>query len=112
MKRTVYLLSLVAAVACSHEPTIPAVASQLTLTAPTPSLVIGTREQLTVQVFDQRGAPMSAGGITYTSSDPNVLFVNTSGNVTAVATGTANITASSQGLTATLALSVFASGAH
>ncbi|MGD8700174.1 MAG: Ig-like domain-containing protein, partial [Gemmatimonadales bacterium] len=56
---------------------------------------IGATEQLTAQVLDQNGQPMPEEAVTWSSDDQGVATVSSGGRVTAVANGTAAITARS-----------------
>ena len=64
-----------------------------------PSLFVGETEQLTVTVTDANGQPVSSAGTTWASSNAGVASVNANGLVTAVAPGTAEITATNAGRT-------------
>ncbi len=63
----------------------------------TPTLLaldaFGATQQMTPSVLDQRGAPMSSAGITWSSNATAVATVSPTGLVTAVTNGTAIITA-------------------
>ena len=64
-----------------------------------PSLYVGQTKQLTVQVTDANGEPVSTVGTTWATANPAVATVSGSGLVTAVAPGTVDITASNAGKT-------------
>ncbi len=71
----------------------------INLTPATASVTFGKAGvQLTATKLDQLGNPMAAT-LTWTSSDPTIAKVSAAGLVTAVGNGTANITASSGGVT-------------
>ncbi len=61
-------------------------------------LYVGQTRQLSVQVTDANGAPVSTAGTTWQSSNAGVATVSASGVVTAVGPGTADITATNGGL--------------
>lgn len=75
----------------------------ITLTAPLASLTVGNTVQLTARALDGSGIPQPRE-ITYTSSAPTVFTVTAAGVATAVGPGTAIITATSEGRTATVNL--------
>jgi uncharacterized protein YjdB len=62
------------------------------------NLSISQKKQLSAQLFDQNGNLMS-GPFTWVSSAPSVATVDQNGLVTAVANGSANITASNGSVT-------------
>jgi len=90
----------------------PPVASQIQVTPSSVSLKGGETETLRAVVEDQYLKPMRRRGVTWTSSDPSVAAVTPSGVVTALAGGTATITASTDSgwLTAAVPVSVAPSG--
>lgn len=57
----------------------------------------GTTQQLTAQTLSRTGLPFPGQIVTWSSSDTSKATVNSSGLVTAVAVGSATITATSQG---------------
>ena len=67
---------------------------------------IGAVQTITATVLDQRGAPMSGAGLTWSSNAQSVATVSAAAVVTAVANGTATITASVAGKTAFLQATV------
>lgn len=67
---------------------------------------IGNSVNLLATAHDQTGAPMQAGTITWSSSATTVASVSTSGSVTGVALGEAQITASTGGKSASAAVTV------
>ncbi|HEV8364084.1 MAG TPA: Ig-like domain-containing protein, partial [Gemmatimonadaceae bacterium] len=66
----------------------------------------GQTSQLIVTLSDSAGNVLSGRSISYTTSDANVVTVSTSGLVTAVAEGTAQIQVSSEGKTASVSITV------
>jgi len=97
MSRLASLFGLLSILACGDatEPTNP-VATTLTLSAATLFLSsIGESAQLTPTVRDQFGAVMSGTEVTWSSNDASVATVSASGLVTAVANGSAVISATS-----------------
>lgn len=78
--------------------------SSITISDPTLALAVGGTHTLTVD--DANGAPVPGGSVGWTSSAPSKVTVSSTGKVTGVAAGTATITASYQGKTATSAVTV------
>ena len=75
--------------------------------APTSAtLTVGGTQQLTATVYDQNGNVMTGQTIAWSSSATSVATVNGSGVVTAVAAGTATVTASTGGKSASSAITV------
>lgn len=67
---------------------------------------IGAVQTITATVLDQRGAPMSGAGLTWSSNAPGVATVSPAAVVTAVANGTATITATVAGKFTSLQVTV------
>jgi hypothetical protein len=86
----------------------PSVAS-LTVTPASSSFVVRAFQQMTATCKDRKGAPMKCS-VTWTSSNPGVARVSQTGRVDGVAAGTATITASAGGKTATSAVRITAAG--
>lgn len=76
----------------------------ITVSPTTMALAVGGTGQVTVR--DDGGDPVTPKSATYTTSDPTKATVSTSGKVTGVAAGSATITATYQGRTATVAVTV------
>jgi len=85
---------------------IPVPVSTVSVTPTSASLVIGGTVQLNATAKDAAGNALAGRTITWTTSDANVATVSTSGLVTAVAVGSATITATSEGKTATVPITV------
>lgn len=66
----------------------------------------GAAQTLTATVLDQRGAPMTSTGLTWSSSAQAIATVSPAAVVTAVSNGTATITASVGGKTASVQVTV------
>lgn len=66
----------------------------------------GTAVQLSAQLTDAQGMPVSGKPVTWTSSDPAVAEVSAQGLLTARQRGSANITASAEGVTGQLTVQV------
>lgn len=73
------------------------VATSISITPASFTIAIGNTQQLSAQVLDQFGVDMGLT-VTWSSSSPSNATVNSSGLVTAVASGTANITADFTGV--------------
>ena len=84
-----------AAFACSdNDPAAPPTLDTITVTVPAASLMTGQTSTATAAGVDQHGDSIAVGTVTWSSSATNVATVNaTTGLVTAVAPGTADITA-------------------
>src|SRR5437773_741028 len=67
---------------------------------------VGGTQQLTATPLDANGNPLSGRAIDWTTSAPGVATVDANGLVSAVATGSATITATSEGKSGTAAITV------
>src|SRR2546428_10482062 len=67
---------------------------------------VGQWGQLTATPLDAKGNPLSGRIVTWASSAPGVAIVSTGGLVTGVATGSATITATSEGKSGSAAITV------
>ncbi len=76
--------------------------------APTPTLQVGQTLQLSATLMNASGGAVTGRDVTWTSSSPGIATVSMSGLVTAVAPGTADITASAGGASETVAVAVAA----
>jgi plastocyanin len=115
MRRTIVFLALTCSAlgaGCDGDGVSEPPLTRLELMPAKAALFAGPPEntvQLTVQAYDRRGQPILDPGVaTYTSSDPSIAQVSGSGLVSAVAPGTAEITAvvSRNGLAQTVSMSV------
>ena len=70
------------------------------------TVTVGGTTQLAAQVTDEGGNALPGRPISYTSSAPQIATVSTSGLVTGVTTGSATITATSEGKTGTATVTV------
>ena len=70
------------------------------------SIVVGQNTQLTAEVKDASGAPLTGRTVVWSTDRSSVATVSSSGLVTANAAGTATITATSEGRTGTSAITV------
>ncbi|SVC43997.1 uncharacterized protein METZ01_LOCUS296851, partial [marine metagenome] len=110
--------SVLLLVACGDggtTPTTPAtpVATSVTLTVTNLSFAsLGQTQQLTATVQDQNGATMNGASVTWSTSATSVATVSASGLVTAVANGTATITATAGSANGTAAVTVTQAAAN
>lgn len=93
-------------------PNTPAAVATVAVTPATATLAPGTTAQLTASARDAQGNSLSGRTIAWTSSAPDKATVNSSGLVTAVATGTATITATSEGKAGTAQISIVRTAAN
>ncbi len=95
---------------CGDDPTgpdCPQLATTITLSNSSVTLdALGATDQITATVKDQNGATMLGESVTWSSSDAQVASVSSSGLVTAVGNGFANITATSGSASARASASV------
>jgi uncharacterized protein YjdB len=87
----------------------PAPVASVAVTPVSASLALGATQQLTASVKDSAGIALTGGTVTWASSVPAVATVSGSGLVTAVAAGSAMITATSEGVQGVATVAVTAS---
>ena len=85
---------------------IQASVNTVTLTLPAAQVIVARTLQATVVLRDERNVALTGRTLTYVSSNPAVATVDGAGLITGVAAGTTNITASSEGKSATAELRV------
>ena len=78
----------------------------VTVSPAAPTVQVGQTAQLTATPRDANGTPLSGRAVTWASNNTAVAMVNGSGLVTAVATGAATITATSEGQSGTAVVTV------
>lgn len=79
--------------------------TSVTVSPTAPSITVGQTQQMTATTTDINGQPLSGRTVTWASDNSAVASVDPStGIVTAVAAGTANVTASSEGVTSSPAV--------
>ena len=83
--------------------------ASVTVSPSNASLTVGQTQQLMATPKDASGNALTGRTVTWVSSAPSVATVSSSGLVTAVAVGSAVISAASEGKTSTVAVSVAAS---
>jgi uncharacterized protein YjdB len=101
-KRATATIEVRAAVA---PPTTPAAVASLSVTPPNLTLTIGRTQTLRLALLDARGNPLSERPATWTSSSPAVT-VSSRGEVEAVSPGTAVVTATVEGRSASSTITV------
>jgi uncharacterized protein YjdB len=84
----------------------PTPVASVSVTLNSPSLVVGQSTQAVATLRDASGNVLSGRTISWSSSNSAVATVNAQGLVTSVAAGSANITATSEGITGSAALTV------
>lgn len=87
---------------------LPAPVRSVRITAPVTTLRVGDGVALSATPLDSTGQPLAGRAVTWSTSQPAVATVGSTGVVTGVAPGTVTITAMSEGITATQELSVTA----
>lgn len=75
----------------------PQVVASVTVSPDAPALIVGEQRQLTATAYDAAGKPASGIGMSWASSDTTRVRVSPSGMVTAVALGSASVTATAGG---------------
>lgn len=85
--------------------TQPAVAT-VTVSPSSASLLVGATTQLSVELRDAQGNVLTGRTVTWSSSATGVATVNSNGVVTGVSSGSATITATSEGRTGTASVAV------
>lgn len=100
------LLGFLSACGGSDEPTAPQVASVEVSPGSSTLSAIGASVQLTATARDASGKVVSGQSVSWSSSDASVASVSTSGLVTAVAPGTAAVTARVQGVAGSAVITV------
>ena len=88
------------------QPPAPATVDHLTLSPSSVSLETDRTQNLTATVFDQYGAVMQGASVSWSSTNTSVATVNSTGRVTGVAAGSAQVRATSSGKTASAAVTV------
>ncbi len=85
---------------------VPAAVASVNVTPAVVSLLVGAAVQLTATTADSAGNLLSGRSISWSSSDATVASVSSSGLVTSVAQGSASITATSEGHSAAVPVTV------
>jgi len=95
-----------ALVTVNDEEPVEPVLESIRITPPGATLAIGDTQRFIVTALDQDGAVMTGVNVTWTSSDETVGTIDANGTFTALAEGTANVTATAENVTATAAIIV------
>jgi uncharacterized protein YjdB len=86
----------------------PAPVATVALSASSSSLTVGQSQSISVTLKDAQGNVLSGRTIAWSSSSPSVLSVSPSGQVQALASGSATVTATSEGKSGTISMTVAA----
>ena len=97
---TVVAIDSISGFAANTSVTVVAPVATLAVSPPATTLAIGAVQQFTASAFDASGGPLTGRPVIWSSSNTAVATVSTQGLVTAVAPGTATITAAVEGKTA------------
>ncbi len=103
---TVVAIDSLSGHAASTTVTVVVPVAAVTVSPPTSTLAIGGTQQLTASAVDAAGLPLTGRPVTWSSSNATVATVSAQGLVTAVAAGTATVTATVEGRMATAAITV------
>ncbi len=93
-------------ISCGGNSVAVAPVASVTVTPPIDTLPVGGTVQLTATVQDPSGSGLTGRAITWASSKASVATVSGAGLVTGITAGTANITATSEGIVGTAAVTV------
>jgi hypothetical protein len=108
IRRIALALLLLGATACDESPVSLPEAAGVTVAAGTMALAVGDAAPVAAQVVDQDGQVMQGLAVVYSTDNASVATVGTDGMVRGVGPGTANITATHGGSTATVKVTVTA----
>lgn len=97
MKRLAMVCAVLLVAAGCGDSTAPVLVATVSVSPSTTTLAVGATQQHTATVQDAGGAVLTGRSVTWASSVPSVATVTSSGLATAVAPGTATITATSEG---------------
>lgn len=99
MRKAILALAALSVVGACGGPTDPPPNEvvTVTVTTPSPSIVVGATAQLTATAIKKDGSSLANPSVTWQSNAPNVATVSNTGLVTGVAVGTAVIQATVQG---------------
>ncbi len=84
----------------------PVPVASVTVAPQSPSLVVGATTTLTATTLDAGGTALTGREVSWTSADPAIAVVSSTGQVTALAPGSVVITATAEGQTARTTVSV------
>jgi hypothetical protein len=108
MRAAVLATAMSTWVACGGDPAKPDVPPVVTVSSTTSAVTLssGTALQLAVRYTDKRGAAVQGAAVSWSSGDPSIATVTPTGLVSGVVAGPVTITATVEGTTGSLALSV------
>jgi uncharacterized protein YjdB len=86
----------------------PVPVASVTISPAAPSVSLGGTVQLQATTLDSAGRTLAGRAVTWTSSDASIAAVSSAGLATGTGVGTARITATSEGRSATVTLTVLA----
>ena len=86
---------------------VPAPVASITVSPTSTTLAIGSTQQLTATLKDGEGVTLTGRAVTWSSSDTSKVTVSNTGLVTGRSAGSATVTATSEGKTASAALTIF-----
>jgi uncharacterized protein YjdB len=89
-----------------QEPPPPAPVASVIITAPTTTIQVGQTLQLIATAYDADGATLENRAFDWAPSDPTVATVFASGLVTGVAPGEVQISATSENVTGSIAITI------
>src|SRR5690606_6746406 len=101
------MLGLATFLAACGDPSGPSRVATIVLDAPTTELAVGGTVQLSATVRDRDGNLLTDEPVRWSTSNPAVVSVNAAGLATAVAPGSASVTASADGRSASAQLTVY-----
>ncbi|MEP6571939.1 MAG: Ig-like domain-containing protein [Gemmatimonadota bacterium] len=93
-------------VVAANAPPPPAAVAEIALNGPSAPLQVGGTAQLSAAVKDAHGAPLTGRTLVWSSSDPAVATVSSTGLLTALAAGSTTLDASSEDRHSTLTIRV------
>jgi len=93
-------------IAESTSVSVSAPVAQVTATSPTATTGTGTITQLSATAFDSTGKPLADRVIVWSSSNNAIATVSSAGKLTGVAAGTVSVSATSEGKTGTVTITV------
>ena len=85
---------------------LPATLVSISFSPASPSLALGTTQQITAIGLFTDGSTQNLGGVSWTSSDPTIATIDANGNLTTVAVGNVTITATLGSISNTVSASV------
>lgn len=100
------LLCALAGAGCENPATPPPAVASVMVESPTSSLMVGDTARLTAEVRDASGGAISGRAVSWSSSSDAVVTVNARGTVTAVGPGTATVSATVEGKSDSVELTV------